>query len=287
MLFRQFIVAALGAALLGACRASPPPPPPPPRPPPRPPAQRIVSLSPATTELLFALGAGDRVVGRTRWCQDPPEATRVPSVGDGLDPNVELILARRPDLVVFYHSPTNASAIERLDGLGIASVSLSLDGLADLRRAAGVLAQLTGDSARAHSLVDRFDRDLAEVVQPTRDARPSVLILTWDNPPIVIGGTSFLSEIVGLAGGRNVFDDLERPSATVSIETIAARDPDLVLITGGSSDAAFMKRPEWQTSAAVRHERFAVVAGTEFSHPSFRAARAVAALRAVLSEWTP
>jgi ABC-type Fe3+-hydroxamate transport system substrate-binding protein len=69
---------------------------------------RIVSLAPGLTEMLFALGAGDRVVGRTRWCDYPPRVTDIPSVGDGLSPNVESILSRRPDLVVFYASPANS-----------------------------------------------------------------------------------------------------------------------------------------------------------------------------------
>ena len=109
-----------------------------------------------------------------------------------------------------------------------------------------------------------------------------VLLLAWDEPAIVVGGGSFQSEIVRLAGGTNVFDDLEQPSATVGIETIAARDPDVVLITAGNSDAAFTKRPEWQVVRAVRDGRFAVVDGTEFSHPSFRAAQAVRAMRLAL-----
>jgi ABC-type hemin transport system substrate-binding protein len=104
------------------------------------PARRIVSLSPASTELLFALGAGDRVVGRTTWCDYPPEARRVPSVGDGLNPNLEAILALRPDLVVLYRSPLNQTAARRLGALGIAAPVLAQDRLEDLAQAARVRA---------------------------------------------------------------------------------------------------------------------------------------------------
>ncbi|NIM52072.1 MAG: ABC transporter substrate-binding protein [Gemmatimonadales bacterium] len=249
------------------------------------PAQRIVSLSPATTELLFAIGAGDRVVGRTRWCEDPPEATRVPSVGDGLNPNVEVVAARRPDLVVFYHSPLNAAAIEQLAGMRVATASLELDGLADLRRAAGMLGELTGQRARADSLVAAFDAELAELTGSPVAERPSVLILSWASPPIVIGSGSFLSEIVELAGGRNLFGDLPQPSATVSIETVAARDPDVVLVVEGGERPAWAERPEWQIVGAVREGSFAVVTGTEFGRPSFRAPRAIRQLRSVMRQW--
>ncbi len=244
------------------------------------PARRIVSLSPATTELLFALGAGDRVVGRTRWCADPAAVRDVASVGDGLDPNVEIIVSLRPDLVVFYHSAMNDAAIARLGELGIATASVKLDRLTDLARAARLLGALTGRGAAADSLVRELDAGLQEVAAV--GAGPSVLILVWDNPPIVIGGASFLSEIVTLAGARNAFGDLDRPSATVSIEAVAARDPDVVLATDGKSEPAWARRPEWRVVGAVAAGRYATVSGTEFSYPSFRAPAAVARLRAAL-----
>jgi iron complex transport system substrate-binding protein len=251
------------------------------------PATRIVSLSPAFTELLFALGVGDRVVGRTRWGQDPPAAVSVPSVGDGLDPNVEAIVAQRPDLVIFYRSATNAESIAQLDRLNIATASLAVDGLDDLRRAARFLGRLLDSRAAADSLIHKFDTSLREVSVSEGGPSVRVLLLAWDEPAIVIGGSSFQSEIVRLAGGVNVFDDLEQPSATVGIEMIAARDPDVVLLTAGKSDPAFTKRPEWQVVRAVREGHFAVVDGTEFSHPSFRAAEAVRAMRRALEPFVP
>src|SRR2546423_13297014 len=90
------------------------------------PARRVVSLLPSFTELLFAIGAGDRLVGRTTWCDYPPEAVRVPSVGDGMPPNVEAVAARHPDLVVLYRSGPNITAAEQLERLGIQTGLLDL-----------------------------------------------------------------------------------------------------------------------------------------------------------------
>src|SRR5438046_6221024 len=104
------------------------------------PARRIVSLSPAVTELLFALGAGDWVVGRTTWCDYPPAARAVPSVGDGLNPNLEAVAARRPDLVILYRSALNETAAQQLARLGIAAAVVRQDRLEDLARAAGLVA---------------------------------------------------------------------------------------------------------------------------------------------------
>jgi len=248
---------------------------------------RIVSLAPGMTELLFAVGAGERVVGRTRWCDYPPEVVDIPSVGDGLDPNVESILAQRPDLVVFYASPANETAISQLEQLGVATLSLLTDDLEDLMRSARLLGRVTGDSTVADSLSDWLDREISllERTRPDWDD-PSVLLVAWDNPPIVIGESSFLSEIVAIAGGQNSFADVNRPSLTVSIETIAARDPDLALVASDSGVPAWAGRPEWRAVTAVRNSSFVVVQGSEFSRPSFRAPQAIRTLRAALQDWT-
>lgn len=247
---------------------------------------RIVSLAPGMTELLFAVGAGERVVGRTRWCDYPPAVADIPSVGDGLSPNVESILARRPDLVVFYASPANETAISQLEQLGVATLSLLTDDLEDLMRSARLLGRVTGDSTVADSLSDWLEREISllERTRPDWDD-PSVLLVAWDNPPIVIGESSFLSEIVVIAGGRNSFGDVNRPSLTVSIETIAERDPDLALVGSDSGVPAWAGRPEWRAVAAVRDSSFVVVQGSEFSRPSFRAPQAIRSLRAALQDW--
>lgn len=251
--------------------------------------QRIVSLAPSITDLLFAIGAGPGVVGRTRWAAYPPEALAVPSVGDGLDPNVEAIAARRPDLVLFYESPANATAVQQLTALGISTESLRMDRLDDVARAARRFGAVTGTAAHAESLATRFTErlDSARAARSGAPPGPRVLILSWDQPPIVIGGGSFQSELLELAGARNAFGDLAQPSGQVAIETIAARDPDLVLLTGGASDPEWAARAEWQVVPAVRARRFVVVSTDAFTYPSFRAFEAVAALRRALERGPP
>jgi ABC-type Fe3+-hydroxamate transport system substrate-binding protein len=112
-----------------------------------------------------------------------------------------------------------------------------------------------------------------------------VLILSWDNPPIIIGAQSFLSELLDLAGAENVFGDVDAPSATVTIETIAERDPDLILFFADEAPA-FTRRPEWQTVDAVRHRRFIFLQGSEFEYPSPRAFQAAQKLHRALTEAT-
>jgi ABC-type Fe3+-hydroxamate transport system substrate-binding protein len=250
------------------------------------PARRIVSLAPATTDLLFAVGAGDLVVGRTRWGTYPAEAERVMSVGDGLDPNVELIAAQRPDLVVFYASPSNDPAAARLETLGIATLNAAVDSLGAVPRVARFFGIVTGRQARADSVATAFEASLKAARARARSGDgPAVVMLTWDNPPIVIGGGSFLTELVELAGGQNVFGDIAQPSATVSIEAIAALQPDVFLIINDDNLPSFATRPEWQVVGAVANGRFVHVEGSEFSWPSVRAMQAVGQLRVELDRY--
>src|SRR6267143_1737936 len=121
------------------------------------PARRIVSLLPSFTEILFAIGAGDRLVGRTTWCDYPPEALAVPSVGDGMPPSVEAVAARRPDLVVLYRSGPNVAAAEQLERLGIRTILLDLNLLEELGPTARRLGVLTGQGKRADSLARVMD----------------------------------------------------------------------------------------------------------------------------------
>jgi len=241
------------------------------------PARRIVSLLPSFTELLFAIGAGDRLVGRTAWCDYPPEAVAVPSVGDGMPPSVEAVAARRPDLVVLYRSGPNVTAADQLERLGIRTVLLDLNVLEQLGPAARRLGVLTGHARAADSLAHVMD-SLGS--QPPAPSTHSLVFIVWDNPPIVIGGGSYLDHLAALAGARNVFHDVGSPSAQVAIETIAARDPDLIAVLSDSAVAPrYATRPEWRAVRAVRNGRFLFLPGRLFGRPGPRIAEAVRELR--------
>lgn len=253
------------------------------------PAQRIVSLIPASTELLFAIGAGPHLVGRSRYDDYPAAAAAVPSLGDGIGPsvNVEAIVARRPDLVVLYLSGMNTETAQRLRKLGIAVVQLRTDLLESVADHARLLGDLTGTRLQADSVAGAFETNLAAATAPlsevaTRNARPTILILTWEQPPITVGAGSFLDELASRAGAENVFHDLPQASATISLEAIAARDPDLVMI-GGGMDTIFARRPEWRVVRAIRAHHYVRITGSEFDRPGPRSPQAIRDLRTALT----
>ena len=248
-------------------------------------ATRVVSLAPSITELLFAIGAGDHVVGRTTWCKYPPAAIRVPVVGDGLNPSVEAIAARQPDLVVLYRSALTEAAARRLADLGVPALMLQHDRLEDLGRTARLLGRLTGRAAAGDSLAQVLDSVLAQAAPPRAVSRPRLAFVVWDDPPMVIGGGSYLDQIAGLAGADNVFHDLGSASATVGLETIAARDPDWVATLTDSSqhEPPWATRPAWRVIRAVREHRFLALPADLYGRPSPRLAEAVERLHRLLA----
>ena len=249
------------------------------------PSQRIVSLLPSFTEILFAIGAGDRVVGRTAWCDYPAAARAVPSVGDGMPPNVEAVAARQPDLVVLYNSGPNVTAAKQLERLGIRTILLDLNRLEDLGPAARTLGRLTGGRGGHEAVADSLAAAMDSLAaRPPPPASTSIVFVVWDNPPIIIGRGSYLHQLAVLAGARNVFEDVTVPSAQVSLETIAARNPAWVaVLTDSAAPPAFAKRREWRSVRAVREGHFLLLQGSLFGRAGPRSGEAVRALKALLT----
>jgi ABC-type Fe3+-hydroxamate transport system substrate-binding protein len=243
---------------------------------------RIVSLNPTSTELLFAIGAGARIVGRTQWDVWPDEARSIPDVGPGLRPNVEAVLARRPDLVVLYASEDNRSATAQLQAAGVRTIALKIDSIGSFVRGARLLGLATGRSAEAGLVVDSVTRTLDRVRAATANLeRPSVFWHVWDSPIITIGAGSYMSELVDIAGGRNVYADLPEPSASVALEDIVRRDPAIVL--AGPDGARVMRESAaWNALPAVRAGRIAIVDTTLVGRPSVHLGEAAVSLARLL-----
>lgn len=250
-------------------------------------AQRIVSLSPVTTELLFALGAGARVVGRTHWDSYPAEARAVPDVGNGMQPNIEAVLGARPDVVVLYASASNRAAARRLRQAGITTISLHQDRTEDFRRAAMFLGLAIGDSARGAVLGDRVLGEIRAVrtssTSPNGGAgkRPTIFWHVWDAPVFTIGKASYLDELVVAAGADNIFGDRPESAPQVSLEEIVKRDPDYVL-SGPTSAPKLLVNPAWRAVRAVREGRVLVVDTALVGRPGIRMGEAARRIRALL-----
>ena len=194
---------------------------------------RIISLIPAVTEMLFAIGAGDRVVGVSTFDTYPKEATTRPRVGGLFDPNFEAILKLRPDLVVTYGSQ------EELNGrLGRASIPIfpyRHAGLSDITNTLRAVGKRTGFGDRANQLASQIERDLLDVRKSVEGLpRPRTLMVFAREEAsmrglYVSGGIGFLHDMLEAAGGINVMADVKREGLQLSLEQLLARAPDVVL----------------------------------------------------------
>ena len=250
------------------------------------PAARIVSLNPTTTELLFTIGAGERVVGRTTYDEWPVVARAVPDVGGGIRPNVEAVLGVRPDLVVLYASNDNRDAARALRAAGVRTLALKLDHVADLRRAARIVGAVAGDSGRALAVADSVEATIARVRASVRPLpRPRVLWYLWDNPLLVLGNGSYQSELLDAAGGANLYADRAEQAAQVALEDVVRRDPEVILLDSGRV-AALGESPRWATTTAVRRSRLVPVDDALLNRPGVTMGMATAALaRALHPGW--
>jgi ABC-type Fe3+-hydroxamate transport system substrate-binding protein len=246
------------------------------------PALRIVSLSPVTTELLFTLGAGSRVVGRTHFDAYPAAALAVQDLGNGMEPNVEAVLGVHPDLVVLYASQSNRAAALQLRKAGINTLSIRDDHISDFRRTVGLLARATGDSVAGRVIADSVERSLRIVADRPRPAKPvTVFWHVWDSPVITIGGGSFLDELVTIAGAKNVFGDMPAVSPQVTIEEIVKRNPDYLLV-GPTSAKTIRASATWQAIPAVRAGHLLIVDTLLTGRPGVKLGEAARSLRALI-----
>jgi ABC-type Fe3+-hydroxamate transport system substrate-binding protein len=243
---------------------------------------RIVSLDPSITELFFALGAGGRLVGRTHWDLWPDSARFVPDLGPGLQPNVEAVLATRPDLVVLYAGDDNRGAAQQLTTAGVRVLAFRVDRIADFRRVARALGAAIGRASAADSVIASVDSALEQVRSATRGLeRPSVFWHSWDRPLITIGASIFRSELVEIAGGRNIYGDVQHPSPQVSLEDVIRRDPEVIIAAPHSAER-IRSDPAWRSITAVRTGRVLSVDETALSSPSVRMGRDAALLARLL-----
>jgi ABC-type Fe3+-hydroxamate transport system substrate-binding protein len=216
---------------------------------------RIVSLNPPTTEILFAIGAGPRVVGRTTFDRWPPQALALPDLGPGLRPNVESVLAAKPDLVVLYASDDNRDAARRLKAAGVSTASYRVDRIAEFEHVTLALGAVTGDSLAARATVDSVRATVARVRAATSSlSRPTVFWPLYDQPLLATGGGSFLNELIDIAGGRNVYASLPEPSPRITVEDLLSRDPDVILVSPDAR-ARYLADPRWRALRAVREGR--------------------------------
>lgn len=250
------------------------------------PAGRVVSLIPSATETLVAIGAAERVVGRTRY-DELPELRDRPSVGGGLNPSLEALAALRPDLVIVWDGERSSALRPRLEEMGIAVFALAADDTTDLFRSIGQLGRLTGLKRGADSVAGAIRSELDAVRASVRGkAAPSLFYVVSTDPPMTAGPGTFIAQIVQLSGGRSVFPDVAADWPTVAMEEIVRRDPHVVILPEGEAPVrtleALRRAPGWRDLRAVREGRVFRVPSNLLNRPGPNLGRAARTLRDAL-----
>jgi len=204
--------------------------------------RRIVSTAPSITETVFALGAGDRLVGVTNYCHYPPETAKITKIGTYLEPHTETILALKPDLVISEDSPIHSKDL--FSTLGLKVLKVRFETVADIYASIRAIASALGVRPRGEALVTSIESQLNAIRKSVAGRPPvSVMFLVGRTPNalegmVATGNAPFMNEVIQIAGGRNVFRDGAMRYFRVSQEQIIARNPEVILDMGDMADTA-------------------------------------------------
>lgn len=213
-------------------------------------AERIVSLSPHLTELTFAAGAGQKLVGVVDYSDYPEAAAELPRIGDAFRVDYEVISLLNPDLVLAWRGGTSRETIERLQSLGYRVVELDAVRLEDIIEQLLVIGRLAGTEAAAQRVATELEREVTTLRARNSNKPPiSVFFQIAAEPLFSITGNHVISDIIDVCGGRNVFAALPGLAPPVDVEAVVAANPDVIIAPGKQGDPVWMER--WRSLAGL------------------------------------
>lgn len=226
-------------------------------------SRRIVSLAPSVTETIFALGLGDRLVGVTTYCDYPAEARKLPKIGDFMNPSLEAVIAKKPDLVIGVIGASDPVKAREMERLGLKVVLVSVANLNDVLASISSIAALLGNAKAGEKLVAKIRAQVEDVKKRIAPAaRRKVLLVVGVHPVIAVGGKNFIDELIALAGGENIAGNAAQPWLNLPDEVVVAKAPQVIIEAGMGSERGKSKRwGDLKSVPAVREERI-------YSYPS-------------------
>lgn len=255
--------------------------------------ERIVSLSPSNTEVLFAAGAGDLVVGDTEYCDYPEEAKALPKVGgfSASSISIETIISLNPD-IVFSNDSGHEPVIEALEQANIKVYAVKANSFEDVYANLELVGKLTGHEAEAEQVVEQMKARIAAVEEKVatipQEDRPTVFWEIWDEPLMTSGPNTFSAQMIEIAGGINIFSDLTEDYPQVSTEEVVKRNPDVIMGPDTHGDKLIAEqltsRPGWEGVAAIKNGRIYLIDGNSSSRPG---PRLVDALEEIAASFYP
>lgn len=241
--------------------------------------KRIVTLAPNLTELVFAVGAGDRLVGVSAWSDFPPPALELPVVGDAFTVDQEQLALLDPDLLLVWESGTPSHTVEELRHSGYSVESVRTRGLNDVIGALIRIGELTGRSSEAEAAAGEFEAAL-RVLREANATRPSIKVFyqVSARPLYTVNREHYVSELIGICGGRNIFDDLDELAPAISAEAVVDRDPEVMLASTDAGEKAFAEWQRWPEMSANRYGNLYLLPADEIGRATPRLISAAAAM---------
>ena len=249
--------------------------------------KRLISIGPANTEILFAIGAEQQLVGVDKYSDYPKAAKQIEQIGGLLSPFFDKIVALNPDLVIVGTS-THPEIMDKLVALGIPVVFISPENLNGIYKGIALLGQICDKSSEANQVVLQIQRRVKrvrEVVEPIpKSERKSVFYELWHDPLRSAGPGSFIHELIELAGGVNIVGDAKTAWPLFSLESLVARNPQVIFTSRKKSITELLEghRKAWNGISAVEAKRVYLLNGDETSRPGPRVVRALEALAQAL-----
>jgi iron complex transport system substrate-binding protein len=235
------------------------------------PARRVVTFAPHLAEIMFFIGAGGQLVGVSAWSDFPREVLDLPEVGDAFTVDQEQLALLQPDLVLVWESGMPAHTVDELRQRGYRVESITTRSLDDVARAILRVGELTGHDAAAAEAAAAFTDEFETLRAEHRDASPiSVFFQVSARPLYTVNRHHFISEIIALCGGRNVFGDLDDFAPAVDVEAVVNRDPEVMLAGANSGDDAFAPWSRWPHLAANRYANQFLLPDETIGRPSPR-----------------
>ncbi len=242
-------------------------------------AHRIVTLSPHLAELVFAVGAGERLVGVSAYTDFPGEAARLPVVGDAFNLDQERLALLQPDLLLAWDTGTPAHVVDELRSRGYRVEVVTTTALADIAAALRKIGALTGEADRAAAAAAQFTAGIESIAASSAGAaRVSVFYQVDARPLYTINGSHFVGQLIELCGGSNIFADLDGLAPLVSVEAVLERNPEVMLASTDAGDRAFDEWDRWPDLAANRYGNRFLMPANDIGRPTpriLRGARAV------------
>jgi iron complex transport system substrate-binding protein len=242
----------------------------------------IISLAPSVTETLFALGFGNRLVGVTTSCDYPDNAREIPKIGGFMSPSLELIIAKRPDLVIGVSSATDPAKAREMERLGLKVTLISLASLSDILNSIKRIARLLGSPEAGEKLASQISAQLQDVKKRIEPApRRSVLLVVGIRPLIAVGGKNFIDELITLAGGDNIATSAAQPWLNLPEEYVVAKAPQVIIEAGMGTEREAAGSARWgdlKSIPAVREGRVYSYRSDKILRPGPRIGEALAEL---------